>query len=79
MELTTSQTISDKDNNQSNGTLIRQAIIHHIDIISNQLTHLSHVPIARVFVMREQQLIIVWKESQLIATPLLPTNDGVGR
>ena len=47
-ELTTSQMISEEDNNQSKGSRIRQAIARNVGMISNQLTQLWHAQIRRV-------------------------------
>ena len=79
MERITSQMILEEGNDQRDGTQIQQTIVHPAAMISNQRTHQSHAPIERASTTRKQQLIIVWEESQLIATSSLLTNDGVGR
>ena len=62
--------ISEEGNDQRDSTWNQPAIAHPADMISNHLTHLSYAPIARVFITRQQQLTIVWYESQLIATSI---------
>ena len=64
------------ENNQNADTRIQQAIVHPVAMISNRPIRLSHAPIERKTIMRQQQSITKWEESLLIAT--LP-NDGVGR
>ena len=64
------------ENDRNADTRIQQAIVHPVAMTSNQLIRLSHAPIERKTIMRQQQSITKWEESLLIAT--LP-NDGVGR
>ena len=74
-EQITSQTTREIDNVQSADTRIQQAIVHPVAMISNRPIRLSHAPIKRKTIMRQQQSLTKWEESPLIAT--LP-NDGVG-
>ena len=64
------------ENDRNADTWNQQTIVHPVAMISNRPTHLSHPPIKRKTIMRQQPSITRWSEPLLIAT--LP-NDGVGR